>query len=46
MERIERLREFFDSWDNYHPDLKELTWELYIGMKKEVEEYDAKRTTH
>ena len=46
MERIERLREFINSWSNYHPNLKELTWDLYIELQKELEEYDAKRNTH
>ncbi len=45
MERMERLREFFDSWDNLHPNLKEMTWDLYIELKKQLEDYDAQRTT-
>ena len=44
MERMERLRECLDSWDNLHPNLKELTWELYIDLRKRLEEYDAERT--
>lgn len=46
MERMERLREFLNEWHTKAPSLKELTWDLYIHMKKEVEAYDAERNTH
>ena len=46
MERIERLREYLNDWHTKAPNLKELTWELYIELQKEVEAYDAERNTN